>query len=487
MQQEDLFHKLASTKKHLLSRITRLRQEVDDLHQKIASLQQEKADLELLLEMNTKHSDSIEEDLLNKVESTLRESERRFRLISETIPVPITVSRVSDHTIVYANEPASCLFGLPIEMLYGCKTLDFYDPASRLPLLQPLAVDEYVNNYELQGKKINGTPFYGALYSRPLTFNNEPCLLCVVYDMTERKRAEDEVRTLNEELEERVKKRTQQLEEAHAKIVKLEKEALEIQMAGGFAHEMRNALVGAKLMLASVTDSGVTLCQKNAEILGELYDLIARYMPDEQQDDILDCLGRLEQHEGALDNVFHMVDQSINSALEVTTLTLEYSKLGRATAGDEIVDLRMVIEQIIQEHAANFAEDRITIRLQLSADTPLLGYESHFYSIINNLVLNARDELIEVEDDRARFIEVTLHQEAQTLILTVTDNADGIPEETLPKIFEPFFSTKPTTGTGLGLSFVSKLVPMYSGTIAVTSEVNKGTTFTLTFPIQDRR
>ena len=60
---------------------------------------------------------------------------------------------------------------------------------------------------------------------------------------------------------------------------------------------------------------------------------------------------------------------------------------------------------------------------------------------------------------------------------------EGGAKKHLPKIFEPFFSTKPTTGVGLGLSFVSKLVPMYHGTIAVNRELGKGTTFTLAFPL----
>jgi hypothetical protein len=66
--------------------------------------------------------------------------------------------------------------------------MDFYDPMTRPLLLKMLVVERSVNNYELQGKKSDGTSFYGALYSRPLTFNNEPCLLCALYDMTDRKR-----------------------------------------------------------------------------------------------------------------------------------------------------------------------------------------------------------------------------------------------------------------------------------------------------------
>ncbi|GAG14737.1 unnamed protein product, partial [marine sediment metagenome] len=56
-----------------------------------------------------------------------------------------------------------------------------------------------------------------------------------------------------------------------------------------------------------------------------------------------------------------------------------------------------------------------------------------------------------------------------------------IPEEHLNEIFEPFFSTKPTSGTGLGLGIVKRLVQLYGGQIAAESKINEGTTFTINF------
>lgn len=481
----ELFSQLDSARTLLLTKIARLRKEIAVLRQEIVRLQKERADLELLLEMNTSHSDSVEEDLLNRVASTLRESEQRFRLISETIPIPITVSRVADHAIVYANDPAGQLFGVDPRTLCLYKVTDFYPPEDQQQLLNLLMTRRDVNNYDLQGYRFDGTIFHGMLYARPLAFNEEPCLLCAIYDMTERKRAEDEVRMLNEELEARVERRTQELEHAHARIVKLEKEAIEVQMAGGFAHEMRNALVGAKLMLASVIDNNETLCQKNADILGAMYDAVVSHLPESVRDDVLNALGTMEQNEELLDNMLRMVNQSIISALGVTTLILEYSRLGRATAGNEKVNLTKVIRRILQEHQAAFAGQGIVLRSVIQDTGWLLGHESHFHSIINNIVLNARDELVSIPDDRERIIEITLRQEERRVVVTIADTANGIPEEVRSKIFDPFFSTKPTTGTGLGLSFVSKLVPLYGGKIDVQSRAHEGTTFLLTFPVRN--
>ncbi len=175
----------------------------------IAELKREKADLEMMMEMNTEHSDYLEEDMIRKVETTLRESEKRFRTICETIPVPILITRISDSTAVYVNEHMSSLLGIPVEKLMGRKSLDFLyeNPDDRKPLLDTFTKQGHLSNYELRGKKADGTRFWVDLFSQPQTFNDEPCLLSALYDLTDRKQAEEEIRRLNEELERRVTRR----------------------------------------------------------------------------------------------------------------------------------------------------------------------------------------------------------------------------------------------------------------------------------------
>jgi signal transduction histidine kinase len=69
--------------------------------------------------------------------------------------------------------------------------------------------------------------------------------------------------------------------------------------------------------------------------------------------------------------------------------------------------------------------------------------------------------------------------------ISITDTGCGIPEEHMDKLFTPFFTTKPPgKGTGLGLSIVYGIVKMHRGQITVQSEVGKGTTFTITLPVQ---
>ncbi len=316
---------------------------------------------------------------------------------------------------------------------------------------------------------------------------DEVGLLCHSFNrmIIERKRAQEALQTLNQELEQRVRERTHQLEEAHARVMKLEKEALELQMAGGFAHEMRNALTSADLVLDRLIDHKGTLSQKTTEKLKNIFDLLEPTIPKNHWNTVIEYFKAIGQEQENLDEALKLINIHIRSALTVTKLILDYARIGRAEAGHETVNVQDVVEQIIQQHSERFAAQKIALSLNGTVNCTILGHTSHFHSMINNLVMNAYNAIESVTDDRPRRMEITLTQVDQKQVVKIRDNANGIPEEARQKIFEPFYSTNPTTGVGLGLSFVSKLVVLYHGTIEVESEVGKGTAFTLTFPIQN--
>jgi signal transduction histidine kinase len=81
-------------------------------------------------------------------------------------------------------------------------------------------------------------------------------------------------------------------------------------------------------------------------------------------------------------------------------------------------------------------------------------------------------------------LEVKVHKDGggQTVTLTVSDTGKGISPKDINNIFDPFFTTK-EGGSGLGLSIVHKIIEIHRGNITVESRPDRGTTFTLTFPI----
>jgi signal transduction histidine kinase len=140
-----------------------------------------------------------------------------------------------------------------------------------------------------------------------------------------------------------------------------------------------------------------------------------------------------------------------------------------ADVPDVVTHVQPVIDLLVRD----VAELRIAIA---TPDAIAAIPRRHLEQIVLNLCLNARDAI-----DQAGHIEVRVAARGDRVILEVQDDGVGIPVEVLEHIFDPYFTTK-ATGTGLGLATVRDIVTEHGGAIAVTSEVGRGTTFTLDLP-----
>lgn len=123
----------------------------------------------------------------------------------------------------------------------------------------------------------------------------------------------------------------------------------------------------------------------------------------------------------------------------------------------------------------------ISLVISTLPDSPIcLLDESHFKEVITNLVNNAIDAI----GNNNGLIEVNMSKEANWGIISVTDNGCGISEENLHKIFDPFFSTKPSSKNwGVGLSYCTRVISAHGGRFVVNSRVNEGTTFKILIPV----
>lgn len=128
---------------------------------------------------------------LKQAEEAIRQEQTRTQTLLESVTVPLLITHVQDGRYIFANQNAADMVGLPLADLHQLQTADFYaDPATRQELLHLLQTEGYVNNYELQLRRANGTLFWGLISSRIFTFQGEMAIVSSIIDITARREAE---------------------------------------------------------------------------------------------------------------------------------------------------------------------------------------------------------------------------------------------------------------------------------------------------------
>jgi len=149
----------------------------------------------------------------------------------------------------------------------------------------------------------------------------------------------------------------------------------------------------------------------------------------------------------------------------------------------ESVDLSAVLLGAVEMARSDF--DRPGPRIEIHADVPPLplarGTAAELSHLFSDLLLNARDAM-----PKGGSIEVRAREGRSGIVVTVKDEGRGIPEEQLPRVFDPFFSTSETRETGLGLSIAYGLMQRLGGSISAANRAGGGSVFTLEFPPASR-
>ena len=190
-----------------------------------------------------------------------------------------------------------------------------------------------------------------------------------------------------------------------------------------------------------------------------------------------DQRGRVTAIESGADELLQVIESTLNIAsLEHGGVLLNVSEVG----------VSALMKELKTEFSAAFREKKI--RLDIDLPPPNLVIETDrikLKQIFRNLLENAR-KFTSRGGVKVGFVHRTSDRRVE---FTVTDTGIGIRKEALPRVFELFYQADPTLGTGpvsagLGLNIVKRLVTAMSGEIQVTSEVGKGTTFQVSFPME---
>ncbi len=244
------------------------------------------------------------------------------------------------------------------------------------------------------------------------------------------------------ELEHKVEERAAQLEEAHRRLMQSERLAVTGQLAAGVAHEINNPLAIIKNMLQVM---------------------------------------RLENASNS--STLKIIEEEIDRIARIVRSLLNYAR-PPATSGPP-ANIEEEVRHVLALLATPLRHHQIQVHVEIVPDLPQVSLSrDSFHQVLLNLLRNAQDAVKEGG-------QITIRAKTEVVsgrphvIVTVEDNGEGIPEEILPHIFEPFVTTKRGEGAGLGLSVSYGLVTAVGGRIEVESEHGKGTIFRLVLPIAD--
>ena len=289
---------------------------------------------------------------------------------------------------------------------------------------------------EVVGQRKDGSTFPMHLAVSEIQLAGQRLFVGVVRDITDLKTAENQLRQLNDQLEQLVQERTEELRAAQAELIRKEKLATLGQVSGGIAHEIRNPLNVVKT---------------------SVYYLVHAKNPTEE---------KIGEHLERIDRQVTMIDHVVTALSDVARLP---------DPKPANCDIRELITNVVK--STSLPPD-IRVDIQLDDALPEIRTDVHQMPIVfRNLIRNARDAM-----PGGGCITITTQQNLSELLIRVTDEGTGIDPEHLALIMEPLYSTK-ARGMGLGLAISNTIVLKNRGRLTVESEPGVGTTFTVSLPI----
>jgi PAS domain S-box-containing protein len=229
--------------------------------------------------------------------------------------------------------------------------------------------------------------------------------------------------------------------------INLEKYHQERQIAGGFAHEIRNALFPTRGALSLMR-----------EIIAERFE-----------------------NDSLMQYYRKAADDSVTRAIDITALISHYTKLD-TDKQPGIVSLNDILREIINANRLRINSQKVHVDVQCPENIKVESNHRQLFIAFNNLLLNSLDALA---DRSFPFISIKGIRDNGYMIVKLEDNGIGIPKESLGRIFEAFYTTKPDKGTGLGLAMLKRIIDMYDGNVSVWSKPEIGTKFEIKLKLAD--
>lgn len=366
--------------------------------------------------------------------------ESKFSAAFQISPDPLAITDIASGEIIDINRSYEEATGFSRDELIGRSTKElniWADPEERGDILRLLFNRNEVRDYPIKMRMKKGDIRDMLFSARFITIGDRCYLLSQAHDITEKKKLEEELKRYSEQLEVLVEERTDQLKKA-------ERLAAIGETAAMIGHDLRNPLQAVYCMI---------------------------YLAKERLNS-----GRMVPTEGqiGLEDILDSIEESADYMNKIVSDIQDYAR----TMGLNLV--KTDISFFIREALSTIQiPDNVHATISVEEDLYEISIDPEkMKRIIINLVTNALNAMPE-----GGSISISVSKKDDLVKISVKDTGVGIPEEILPKLFLPLFTTR-SKGVGLGLSVCKRMVDAMEGNISINSRVGEGTEAIIEIPMR---
>jgi PAS domain S-box-containing protein len=380
--------------------------------------------------------------------------------------------------IVLFNRGAAKIFGYSPEDILGRPLEDLLPPAYRAA--HPAQVTGFVHGPDesrimgerrvVRGRRKDGSEFPAEVTISKLERGGEPLLTAIVRDATVRKKYEDALVKLNQELEERVRARTAELAERNIQLAQKNEE--NEMFVYSVSHDLRSPLVN----LEGFSDELRTSLQDLRRLLQD------QEMPAAVRERAAAVVG------GGMGESIDFIRTAVSRLSRIIDALLRLSRAGRVAYERQTLDVGLIVRRVVDALRGTAAAKQAEV--VVGNLPPALGDQTAVEQVFANLVGNAlnyfdptRPGRVEISGRPGRPNSEGGTDPAGNTYF-IKDNGLGISPAYLPKLFQAFQRLHPdrAPGEGIGLAIVRRILERLGGKIWAESVPGEGTTFTFTLP-----